>query len=113
MAISKKDTAERDQAIERLREIFPAGSTVTTLLRHVSQSGMSRAISIIASGEDGPEDVTYLVARATGDRMDQRHGGIKMSGCGVDMGFALVYSLARTLYGDAPDSGYVLNHRWI
>ncbi|MEU7814108.1 hypothetical protein [Pseudonocardia sp. NPDC049154] len=140
---TKINQEERDAAIKQLRDLFPIGSTVRTVLRHVSRSGMTRAISIIDADGD---DVSYLVARATGDRIDNRYGGIKVGGCGMDMGFALVYGLARTLYRDGfpcsgeqsgpnrcpandhanewrnpdwtpgrmhSDPGYALSHRWI
>lgn len=88
-------TQEQTDAIAELRKLFPVGSTVPTILRHVSKSGMSRAISVI-----GPTlgDVSHLVARAGVAKLDRAHGGLKMGGCGMDMGFALVYSLSRTLY---------------
>lgn len=93
---AERETA-RIEAIAELRKRFPIGSSVPVVLRHVSSSGMSRAISVL----DGDlNDVSYLVARATGDKVDQRHGGIKIGGCGMDMGFALVYGLSRTLYRD-------------
>jgi hypothetical protein len=88
---------ERTEAIEELRAMFPVGSTVSTILRHTSKSGMSRAISVV-----GPHlgDVSYLVAKAGVAKLDSRHVGLKMGGCGMDMGFALVYGLSRTLYAD-------------
>lgn len=56
----------------------------------------------------------------------QRNGGIKCDGCGMDMGFQLVYSLGRTLWplgthephgkrNGQPDreGGYALKHRWL
>ena len=96
-------TQERTEAIERLRKMLPPGSTVYTIARHVSRSGMSRSISLVTVeptvyGPDGePFDISWLAARAMGDRIDQNHGGIKIGGAGMDMGFALVYNLARTL----------------
>ena len=98
--LTKAQQAEQDEARDRLRELFPAGSTVHTVLRHVSQSGMSRSISVLAIDEDGPRDVSYLVARALGDRVDQHRGGVKVTGCGMDMGFHLVYALSSVLYRD-------------
>lgn len=87
-------------ARERLREMLPPGSTVKTILRHVSRSGMTRAISPVVDGED----VTYLVLRAVpGWRFNSRHGGITQEGCGMDMGFNLVYTLSATLYPDGFD----------
>lgn len=86
---------QRDNAIAYLREIFPVGSTAHTILRHISSSGMTRWISVI-----GPDnnDVSWAVARAMGDKLAARYGGIKVGGCGMDMGFHLVYSMSRTLY---------------
>ena len=98
MTVSKAAKAEmaeqQDRAIQQLREIIKPGETVTTLLRHVTSSGMSHSISVIRDDED----ITWMVARAMGEKIDQTHGGIKVGGCGMDMGFHLVYNLARTLY---------------
>lgn len=126
---------ERDEAIEQLREALSPGDEVYTILRHVSRSGMSRSISLIinATNSDGvgvsPWDISYLAARAMGDRVDRDRGGIKISGAGMDMGFALVYNLGRTLWPEGfdtwegywrneplthdPDGGYALRHRWL
>jgi len=90
-AEKKKDRAE---AIEKLREMYPPGSTVSTLLRHVSRSGMQRTVCVIKN----EEDVSWLVARALDMRFDRDRGGVKVTGCGMDMGFHVAYSLSRTLY---------------
>jgi hypothetical protein len=87
--------AQAEEAREQLRAMLPPGSTVKTILRHVSRSGMTRAISPVVDGED----VSWLVVRAVpGFRFNQRHDGITMGGCGMDMGFSLVYTLSRALY---------------
>lgn len=131
------NTQEREEAIARLHEMVKPGDTVRTILRHVSASGMTRWISVVIDGED----YSWLVARAMGTRANQgRHEGIKREGCGMDMGFDLVYSLSRTLYRDGyacigegcpandhsngdrdytpghvvhADGGYALNQRWL
>ncbi len=89
--------AEQQEAQELLRQEFPPGSTAYTILRHVSRSGMSRTISVVNAKS---EDVTWLVARAMGEKFDPTHGGIKVGGCGMDMGFHLVYGMSRTIYPD-------------
>lgn len=136
---------ERDEAIARLRELLPPGSIVTTVLRHVSRSGMQRSISCVIASPDGPDrnqaiphDIDYWVRHATGLPFDRNHGGLKVNGCGMDMGFHLVYSLSRILYRDTftcigercpsndhsngdrdysphthSDGGYALRHRWL
>jgi hypothetical protein len=134
--MSKKSErqAERDEAIAKLRDILKPGDTVWTILRHVSASGMSRSISTVIKGKDGPEDISWLVCRATDDTFDRKHDGIKVGGCGMDMGFDLVYRLGRALFpkGFIPrdagkaygrngspadeldsDGGYALYHRWL
>jgi hypothetical protein len=55
---------------------------------------MQRSISVVLNDED----LSYWVARATGEKIDQTNGGVKVGGCGMDMGFHLVYNLSRTLY---------------
>ena len=86
--------AARNNAIQTLRDQIKPGTTLRTILRHTSRSGMSRSISVVHDGED----ITYLVARALGDNIDQRHDGIKVPGAGMDIGFRLVYSLSQTLF---------------
>jgi hypothetical protein len=136
--VPTKTKTERQEAIERLHEVLAPGMTVSTITRHVSRSGMNRSISLVIVEEDEPWDISWLAARAMEDKIDQNHGGIKISGGGMDMGFALVYNLGRTLYPDAfdcigdrcpandhsngdrdytphrhSDGGYALRHRWL
>lgn len=101
--MTRTTITERDAAREQLRAMLPPGSTVHTVLRHVSRSGMSRSISLVVAQDGEPWDISYLVARATGQKMDPRYGGIRTNGTGMDMGFALVYGLGRTLYPNGHD----------
>lgn len=90
--------AEKAEAIERLRALLKPGDTVYTILRHVSRSGMSRSISVVMMGENGPNDVSWAVARAGLGTFDRKNDGVKVSGCGMDMGFHLVYNLSWVLH---------------
>lgn len=96
-----KRRAQLDAA-ERLRTDFGLvpGSTVHTILRHASRSGMFRRISLVMVGKDGSvRDFTRLAAVAMNDKEPRwNEDGIGVSGCGMDMGFNLVYGLSRTLY---------------
>ena len=92
---------ETREALNYLRAELTPGRTVYTKLTHVSRSGMSLSIECyLAQGRDNLTDITWQVARATNARLDNNHGGIVTQGCGMDMGYALVYGLGRTLYTD-------------
>jgi len=47
-----------------------------------------------------PEHGIYLVARVIREKINNKHGGITVGGCGMDMGFHVVYSLSSYLYRD-------------
>jgi hypothetical protein len=113
-----EQAAERAEARASLRGDDPdypgymrPGDTVWTVVRYASRSGMMRCISPIVVGtmsnrhgtRPAPVDVSWLAARALGDRVHRDHGGVIVSGCGMDMGFHLVYSLSRVLYPDGFD----------
>ncbi len=96
---------QRQEASELLRKLFPVGSNVHTVVRHVTASGTGRSIQILSIDGDRISDVSYLLAQAGNHKLHPSHPGIKVQGCGMDMAFHLVYSLGRLIYGD----GYALN----
>lgn len=126
--------ADQAQAIEKLREWIKPGDTVTTVLLHRSASGMSRTIEPVICVNGEVTGIGWAVARALEWRFDRERGGVKVSGCGMDMGFELVYTLARVLFPDGyvpadagqsygrngsqaterdTDGGYALKQRWL
>lgn len=125
----KAEDREMEEAIERLTGILKAGDTVYTILRHVSRSGMLRAISPILIREGEPLDLTHYVAKALGLKIDRNNYGVKVGGCGMDMGFHLVYNLSRTIFPNGfktwegywrnepsdfdSDGGYALKQKWL
>lgn len=100
----KARDAARDEAVVRLREWLKPGDTVYTILRHVSRSGMQREISLVKlTGADaGVLALDYNAAQLLGRRIGKRDG-IIMGGCGMDMGFALVYELSAALWPEGFD----------
>lgn len=132
--------ADRRDAVERLRKLLRPGMEVQCVLRSCSRSGMRRRVSLIALDPvTGPFHLDALAARALQwSRVRQYPGeGVVVDGCGMDMGFHLVYSLASVVFGDyvvplrgadrgrltrwrngrgewsPKDAGYALRHRWL
>lgn len=95
--MATKYTADQVDAQCKLRAMLTPGTTVHTGLDHVSRSGMSRRISVYIVRDGDITDITWLVAKAGYGKLHAQ-GGISMGGCGMDMGFALVYGVGRMLY---------------
>lgn len=97
----KPDAPAIAHARRELRAILKPDATVYTCLRHVSQSGLMRHLTLHVVHKGRIRDITALAARAQGDRVFDKHGAwiIKANGCGMDMGFNEVYNLSSALYG--------------
>lgn len=138
--MTKAQQKERSEAIEQLRQWIKPGDTVYTILDSVSRSGMTRHIRcLIPTVEQQACDChtytdaaphfvgapkvsfvhpNYSIAQALGMRQ-AKSGSLIVSGCGMDMGFHLVYNLSSVLYGSGYDclgkgrcpSNYHINHR--
>jgi hypothetical protein len=132
-----KEQIERSRAylLDTL-EIKP-GDVIYTRVNHVSRSGMSRNISAYVMRDNSPVNISTSVATVIGEGI-ANDGGVKMGGCGMDMGFSLVYELSYALFkggfvcigencpandhsnGDRDytphahsDAGYALRQRWM
>jgi len=105
----------KTEAIKTLLEHIKQGDTIYTILRHRARSGMSRSISLLHLREGVPWEIDYFAAIAMGNKIDDKNGGIKIGGCGMDMGFELVYRLGHTIWSNASagDSGYSIKQRWL
>lgn len=101
-----------DYCRSELRKLLPEGATVYTILRHCSTSGMSRRISLVAVVDGALRTLDALAADLMGDKVSPK-GGIVVGGCGMDMGFHLVYNLSSSLHDSADRCGYTLKHEWI
>ena len=125
--ITKKEgeALRKEQSRAALLALLAPGQTVATVLRHVSRSGMQRRISLYVSDGADMQCIDHHAASVTGHKESDK-GGIVMTGCGMDMGFALVYDLGAALWPNGtkdhssrsngePDcaGGYALNHKWL
>jgi hypothetical protein len=103
----------KDESAAYLKTILKPGDTVNTILRSCSRSGMSRRISLVIARDSEVVDISWHAARAMGEKVKQggqyvQDAGIVVGGCGMDMGFSLVYNLSRSLWPDG--FGYPVAH---
>lgn len=110
----KVTKADHEKALAKLRDWFPKGSTVYTILRHVSRSGMQREIGVVALvvGEDGSLSAlhpNYATSDVLGVPVNKKGNGVKVGGCGMDMGAHLVSELSQALH----DDWRALRHEWL
>jgi len=132
--MSKYTKQEQENSVILLKKYLKPGDTLYTVLRHVSKSGMYRAIDCYSikcvKGKVEKQWLSYLVAKAIRERFDERWEAIGVSGGGMDMGYYLMMGLSYTLHGHNPkgdggkspgvsprpghyQAGYSLNHEWI
>ena len=100
-------------AKKSLLNLLSDGDTVYTILRHVSASGMSRRIDLYTFKDNKPVYLSGYYAMMQGE--EPPTDGYKVGGCGMDMGFHLVYTLSSLLFDreNGKDSGYKLRHEWL
>lgn len=122
----KYTKSEKQEALDKLKSWIKKGDTIHTTVKHVSKSGMTRHISVRhLKATDNPErpvnvsNYDYHVARVLDLPEAPNYQGVKIGGCGMDMGFHLVYSLSRALFKDEPkgegdrDHGYWIKQEWL
>lgn len=108
---AQQTAADQAEALEDLRYALIDGIRVYTILRHVSASGMERAISVVVVNEDGSaiHDISYMIVAAGLYKNHPKHLGLKVRGTGMDMGYAVVNHLSHAVFGD----GDVLSQEWL
>ena len=104
----KKDEYILDR-IEEIKQYVKEGDTLYTDVQSVSRSGMSRHIRVYAIRENEPINLSPFVADILGRRYLDKDNSVMVGGCGMDMGFEVVYSLSYALFED----GYTLNQKWM
>lgn len=107
---TRRATKEQQiKAREYLLEDLHPGDTIYTILKHVSSSGMYRVIDTYLIKDNWPLRLTWNIAAVCGYPYNDNHEGIGVSGCGMDMGFHIVYNLSYALFKD----GYALKQSWL
>lgn len=98
--LSQQQESERNEDLARLRGWIKPGDTLYTILRHVARSGMQRTVSVVLGGEE-PMDISGYAAVVLGMSRDDKTGGVKVGGCGMDAGFHVVHNLSYALFPDS------------
>ncbi len=94
----------RQESIDYLLKVLGKSHHVYTAIKHVSSSGMTRHISCYAAIKDqytkhpGIVDITWHVGRVLDYKRNRSNGGLVVGGCGMDMGFHVVYTLSSYMY---------------
>ena len=100
---------EKKTAIETLKKEIKKGDSIYTVLTKVNNMGTYRHIKPILFKDNQPLFLTYQIATALQYPIKEKTYSIGVGGCGMDMGFHLIYNLSSTLFGD----GYAIKQRWL
>ena len=117
---------------ELIKLLNKAKRKVYCMVKHVSASGMSRDIDFYCftheKGKIIKHWLSYRIAGLLDYPFNDKRECVKVSGCGMDMGFSVVYNLGSYLFpkGDGKtitgrngdkepetDGGYLLKHEWL
>jgi len=105
----KVSQEDQDVAKRHLKKLLKKGTTVYTVLRHVSKSGMQRRIDVYVIRKNEPHFISGYVGNLLGYNFKGYNSGLVVNGGGMDMGFHLVHSLSHALFKQS----YALKHHWI
>ena len=101
----KYSRKEVQEAFDTLRKRLKPGDTVHTILDNVSRSGMSRYIRVVVLRDGEAMHPNYSVSVLLGYPRAKRGDGMRVGGCGMDMGFHIVHSLGYALFGEEAEHG--------
>jgi hypothetical protein len=122
---------EKEETKAKLKELFAEGGyKAYTILRHVSSSGMFRLISAIVIVDNKPISIDYLINGLGVFKQDKNREGLRVPGCGMDMGFQLIYETSAMVFTDPAENekitferdglawkrsngGYVVKQEWL
>ncbi len=92
---------ERTLEIANLKSWLKPGTTVYSVLRGRSRSGMSRTLEFYVVFNREICRVTWSVAKILALPYDERVEALRVKGCGIDIGRDVVERLGRALFDDA------------
>lgn len=102
-------TPDQAKALEFLRKFLRKGTTIYTVLRHVSASGTSRFIDLYVVKQNEPIRLTWSASVMLEWTYSRQREALRVNGCGTDVGFQAVHTLGEIVLGN----GNVLSQRWL
>jgi hypothetical protein len=104
----KLPASERAAAIRLLKEHVKEGDTLYTIVTKVNSMNSARWMRVLDIKDGFPSHWNYYVSKALGYKLKD-DGTIYVKGGGMDMGYHVVSTLSRVLYG----SENKIKHRWL
>jgi len=94
-----KKLNESEKELKKLvQSLLKRKAEIMPVVLHVSQSGMSRVIMFLYPKGNKIVDVTSLLGKVTGYKYHNRYDGLSIGGCGMDMGFHVVYNAVSAVF---------------
>ena len=109
----KKKTQEHFEAYDYFKTNLKKNDTIYCMIKHVSQSGMSRHISFFYIRNNEPRFITPRISDFLDYKMNKYHDALVVGGCGMDMAFSVVHHLQEQLQHYHHRKDFKLNHRII
>lgn len=118
---------EKETIKERLKALLGTNRRIYQVITKVSTSGMSRHIANFAVSEGELLRIDWEICKLLKHTRRSEYG-VFITGCGMDMGFSIAYSLGEVLFpkgdgktvtgrnGDTEpetDGGYLIKQIWI
>tara|TARA_B100000035_G_scaffold81028_1_gene67936 strand:+ start:372 stop:749 length:378 start_codon:yes stop_codon:yes gene_type:complete len=122
--ITATENKQELAALADLHALLKPGSTIWSVHRHTSASGMTHCFDFYTIQANELIRLTHLICVACDYKHHPKHGGLKTTGCGMDMAFNTIYNLGQTMWPEGtskphgtrngePDTvgGYAFHHR--
>lgn len=100
---------QRDTAVKKLREVVTPGANIYVVLRRKNKLGTCRWLEFYHVHDGELKRITWDVALAIQGEYCREHDALKVTGAGLDVGYASVDNLGDALFG----TGRALKHRWL
>jgi len=109
----KKKTQEHFKAYDYFKTNLKKNDTIYCIIKHVSQSGMTRHISFFCIVDNQPRFLNGYISDYLDYRMNKHYDAIVVGGCGMDMAFSVVHHLQEQMQHYQYRKDFKLNHRII